>query len=177
MLSSLHYFTWSSQLPSSLHFTGGEADRVRTGGPLKVSELGGGTAVLGAQPTPHSALPPDTDERGSRADAHLHMAPECPVTHGTPTSGLKGPRQQGEWQLCAGRPSGRKASVKQEVVLIPVSCHGTQSRRPHGTTFRNHCEHHCSSAHNDNVALCRRGSTVSTGGPVMPGASSCKGFL
>lgn len=110
-------------------------------------------------------------------DAHLHVAQECPVTHRTPTCGLRGPRQQGEWQLCAGRPSGRKASIKQEVVLIPVSCHGIQSRRPYGTTFRNRCELHCSSARNDNVALCRRGSTVSTGGPVMPGASSCKGFL
>lgn len=52
MLSSLHHFTWSSQLPSFLHFTGGEADTVRTGGPLMVLELGGGTAVLGAPANP-----------------------------------------------------------------------------------------------------------------------------
>lgn len=151
---------------------------MRIGNPLKVSGLGGGTAVLGApaNPTLSSATPQRRAGFTSR-DAHLHVAQECPVTHGTTTRGFRGPRQQGEWQLCAGCPRGRKASIKQEVVLIPVSCHGIQSRRPHGTTFRNSCELHCSSTHNDNMALCRRGSTVSTRGPVMPGASCCKGFL
>lgn len=75
MLSSLHHFTWSSQLPSFLHFTGGEADTVRTGGPLMVLELGGGTAVLGAPANPPTQLCHPTLPSGVHEQTHTYTWP------------------------------------------------------------------------------------------------------